>query len=340
MSRSVQRSYRSRRRPAWRTPLIIGVVALAAVGVGLIVGMLLDQPSGTAEQPSGASGSAVSSASLPASPSAEASQAPSASEVAAGPTPVVEAPAGILPPGSVGRVTVDALRMREEPTTTAPIVATVGLDGLVGLGFGFGGSWGPVEAEGYEWYPAAVLTITDLESATGLPSGWVSQTGWVAARDETDAFVELLAPRCVEGEPELATLEGLAPWERLACYGNRTLTLEGVYGCGGCGGVFPGIFEPGWLAYPLEFDLLSIEPQDRIGPIGLHFPPDGAAPPEAGSIIRVMGHFDDPAATECQVSPGEPPTAVDQLSAELYCRERFVVEDYEVLGTDEDFPTS
>lgn len=58
--------------------------------------------------------------------------------------------------------------------------------------------------------------------------------------------------------------------------------------------------------------------------------------------VRLCGVYQaistTPAASEGQVSPGETPTPVDQRSAELYCRERFVVEDYEVLGTDEDFP--
>jgi hypothetical protein len=51
-------------------------------------------------------------------------------------------------------------------------------------------------------------------------------------------------------------------------------------------------------------------------------------------------HFDDPAAAECTVAPGDPPVARDQRTAQLYCRARFVVESLEVLGTDEDFPLS
>jgi len=54
----------------------------------------------------------------------------------------------------------------------------------------------------------------------------------------------------------------------------------------------------------------------------------------------VTGHFDDPAAADCSLvfdsAQGE--TEVDPAIAELFCRTNFVVESYEILGEDEDFP--
>jgi hypothetical protein len=59
---------------------------------------------------------------------------------------------------------------------------------------------------------------------------------------------------------------------------------------------------------------------------------------EAASIRRVTGHFDDPRAAECVIAPGEPPGELDATTTLYDCRARFVIESYEVLGTDEDFP--
>ena len=91
-------------------------------------------------------------------------------------------------------------------------------------------------------------------------------------------------------------------WERLACYGDRSITLEGVLGCGGCGGAVPGIFEPEWLASPMNYDLLSVDPSEHLGPFMTYWSPDGPERPDAGSIVRITGHFDDPAAEGCRVA--------------------------------------
>ena len=88
----------------------------------------------------------------------------------------------------------------------------------------------------------------------------------------------------------------------------------------------------------MNFDLVSVDPAERIGPMTINFPPDGPPSPEVGSIVRLTGHFDDPAAADCSVAPGEPPVPRDDTVAVLYCRARFVVETHEVLGTDESFP--
>jgi hypothetical protein len=91
----------------------------------------------------------------------------------------------------------------------------------------------------------------------------------------------------------------------------------------------------------MNYDLLSVEPQDRIGPFLLSWSPDGPERPEAGSILRITGHFDDAAASGWVVAPGEPEQIeLEEPVGELYCRYHLVVESYEVLGTDEDFPFS
>ena len=143
---------------------------------------------------------------------------------------------------------------------------------------------------------------------------------------------------------DLALLQSLTEWERLACYGDRSITIEGTLGCGGCGGVYAGTFEPAWLATPMNFEFLSVEPQERIGPFRLRFAPDGPERPQepgVAPILRVTGHFDDAAAADCVVATlGNGNEPINDTVAELYCRSQFVVDSYEILGTDDDFPFS
>ena len=328
----------------WRTPLIIGGVLVLAVAAGLLLAFALNRGPETASPPT--SPTPIISPNPDDSPAAspDPSQAPSQapappSEQPGGPAPVVEAPEGVLPPGSVARVVVDALRIREGPTTDAAEVGSLSRDDLVVLGYSYlFPGFGPVDADGFTWYPLSKLGLTELpQPGSGILESEVG--GWAAIADGTDVYVALEAPRCVEGDPDLALLQSLTEWERLACYGNRSITIEGVLGCGGCGGLYPGTYEPEWLASPMNYDLLSVEPQDRIGPFILYWSPDGPERPEAASILRVTGHFDEAAAAGCTVAPGEPePIELEAPIGELYCRSHFVVEGYEVLGTDEDFP--
>jgi hypothetical protein len=55
-----------------------------------------------------------------------------------------------------------------------------------------------------------------------------------------------------------------------------------------------------------------------------------------GSIVRVTGHFSDPASTTCTISTfdGGRAVAVDPRTAELFCRDQFVLDAVEVIGTD------
>jgi hypothetical protein len=135
-------------------------------------------------------------------------------------------------------------------------------------------------------------------------------------------------------------LTKLSGWERLACFGDRPLTVVGTWGCPYCDGTTGGTYEPMWLANPQNFSLLSV----RFGvanPIVLRFPPASGLqyPTVGGSILRVGGHFNDPASTTCVITGlGYQGTESPPGTAELYCREQFVVDGYEVIGTDPDFP--
>lgn len=336
--------------PAWRMVLVILVVALLAIAAGVAIALSLDASPGT--------GSVSPTATATTSPtptpngtsqsSASPSETPNMSETPvstpspdATATPVVRAPDEVLPPFSIARVTADGLRVRTEPSTSGSLVTTLAAGDLVGIGWGAALPSGPVAADGFTWYQ-----VTALDSNLPMPprGSWVEladesgEVGWIAAGDGAGGFLEAVAARCAADDPKLEHLDAWTPWERLSCLGNRSITFEGVYGCGGCGGFAPGEWEPAWLASPLNFALISVDPNERIGPMDLRFAPDGPEPPQAGSIIRVSGHFDDPAASGCQRAPGDPPEPEDPRMSELYCRMQFVVESYEVIGSFDDFP--
>ena len=325
-----------------RNPLLIGGVVAMAVITGLLASfVLLRQPQAIAADPS-----PTPSPSVPASPepSEEPSLEPTPSEEPSetpapqptddpAPTPTVQAPDGILPPGSTVRVIVDELRLRAGPTVEAMVLATVSRDQLVTIQHTFlNPGFGPIEADGYTWYPVSLVE-----------SDMFMQNAWAAVGDGSTAFVELVAPLCPDDDVvDLATLEVLNAWSRVACFGDRPITTEGVFGCGGCGGSIPGTFEPWWLASPMNYNFLSTDPSAYVGPFVLHFGPTSPASPDVGAIVRVTGHFNDATSAECVVATGieGEQRSVDPAVAELYCRSQFVVDSYEVIGTDADFPFS
>jgi hypothetical protein len=333
--------------PAWRTPLVVGVVLLAAVAVGLAFALLTrdggETGMGATPSPTPTETADPTDTPEPTESPAETDNptdtpAPAPTETPIpGPTPAVQAPSNILPPGSVARVVVDGLRIRDEPTTGGAASGTLARGDLVEIGAGI--YLGPIEADGYTWYPVVGLAARELPPPSdGVLERDHDKVGWVAASSGGSQHLELLPPRCVDGDPDLALLDALTAWERLACFGDRELTFEGTHGCGGCGGFAAGTFEPGWLAYPMSGYPISVNPQERIGPFGFRLAPDGPAEPEGGAILRVTGRFDHPAARGCTVAPGDPPEPADAGAAELYCRSMFVVESYEVIGFDENFP--
>jgi len=300
---------------AHQRPVGIGVTvgAVALVAVAVILGWTLFGPG---PEPAGDFSSPGPSPSAPTSSAPTETSEPTATSAAtAMPTLAFEAPAGILPPNSRAVVVVDALQLRADPGLGAAVVgvASAGEQFLVAF------IHGPVMRDGMAWYRLATPTIEAVL--------------WAAAGSGADRYLELLPLRCEEAEPDLRALVHITEWERLACFGDRPLTITGTYGCPVCGSYIPGSYEPNWLASPQNLNYVGW-PQA----LTLHFRPEAGldAPPHA-SIVRVTGHFNDPASTTCVMVPGEPPMPVDPVTAELYCREQFVVDAYEIIGTDPDF---
>jgi hypothetical protein len=238
--------------------------------------------------------------------------------------------------GSAVQLTVAELNLRDGPSVAARRVASLTRGAVLEV------VSGPVEAEGYTWYSGSVISASgglprlpqELDES-GLPA-----SGWLAVAKGPTPYVTLLAPRCPD-IVDLLNVSAQLPSERLACFGSTRIVLQGVSGCDGCGGLAFGLFEPEWLIHPLTGEPLRVA---AAGPgIMVRFDPAGPARPAPGSIVRVTGHFDDPAAQTCRLGEGGPddtPVPVVPAIAILTCRQEFVVDSYEFLGMDPSFPPS
>jgi hypothetical protein len=335
---------RPRRRGPNPLPLLIGAILLAILVVILLIVLLSGGGDDSPELSPGASGSAIAATSGPdgSEPATTTASAPSATPAPTPPPPVVAAPEGILPVGSVVQVTADQLRVRQAPATSAPIVTSANAGEEMFLATN-PSALGPVQTGGFVWY--LVLYQPGYHDWPIRPPGDPPLSGWVAAGSASEAFLALAPTACPMGEVDIATLHALTPWERLACIGDRQITVEGTYGCSGCGGEALGTFTPEWLAHPSDFDVLSpafAQPASVVENLVLRIAPElpQVAPEQAGSILRVTGHFNDARSVDCVVAPGEPgqERVANDLAAEWYCREQFVVDAWEVIGTDPDFP--
>jgi hypothetical protein len=241
-------------------------------------------------------------------------------------------------------VAVKELNLRKNPSTSAKRVALLARGDVLVispndyLNFGFG----PVSKNGYTWYPVIVTGLKN-GSLPALPASPVKTTsvqvwGWVAANDGETPYLLPLAPRC-PAVVDLENVQGMLAAERLACFG-QPFTLTGTFGCPGCGGVYVGTFKPLWLAVPQEFDFLSVNPADRIGPLAVRFPPDGPARPAAGTRVSMVVHVDDARSPKCTMvdGAGSSATTIDKRTAVLYCKERLVVDQVQSMGPDPSFP--
>ncbi len=285
-----------------------------------------------------------SEVSLEPSPSTPpASAPPSAAPIA---TPAIGT-LDVYPPGAAVEVSVKELNLRSNPSTSAKRVAILNRGDVLivspndYLSFGFG----PVTRNGYTWYS---VMVTRFKNGTlpALPASPLATTGptgppvsgWVAANNGETPYLSPLAPRC-PAVVDLENVQGMLAAERLACFG-KPITLTGTYGCPGCGGAIVGTYKPVWLATPVEFDFLSVNPAAMIGPLAVRFPPDGPARPAAGRRVTMIVHIDDSRSTKCSMIDGAGATAttIDKRTAVLYCRERIVVEQLQVLGPDPSFP--
>jgi hypothetical protein len=178
---------------------------------------------------------------------------------------------------------------------------------------------GPVVADNYEWYHVAPFDeyLSDIGAEAPKP-------GWVAAGANGEVWIAPWTGRCPEST--LDEIRGRSQYMALACFGDDELTLQGTLG--DCSDFVPGIVEPMWLAnhhcWLLSFNLAA-------GPFAgwlLHQDGEVLDSLAKGVAIRVVGHFDDPAAQACvefTSLQGQEPTPPELVV--LYCRTQFAATD-------------
>jgi hypothetical protein len=253
--------------------------------------------------------------------------------VDASPSPSHRAPPATYPAvllNTAVRVTASEIVLRQVPSSAGVEIARASRGAVLVTGSAL-----RVRADGFDWYHAALVSATD--PVPPLPDSLRDEdgpSGWIAIGSDVEAFATPVEPRC-PSEAEFENVAAMLEAERLACFGGATIELDGTFTCPSCDGSVAGVYEPAWLASPTSAALLG--PGGVSGPsLALQFVPDGPAIPGEGSSISVRGHFDDPAASGCRLSltmPGDPEATlspVDTDSVVLLCRQRFVVESYEV----------
>ncbi len=190
---------------------------------------------------------------------------------------------------------------------------------------------GPVHADGYDWYLG--LPYEARTNEEGAPAGAWVRFGWVAATDKTgEAWIVPIRPDCPPNAG-LDTLAGISGVLRLACFGDRPITLEGDVTCPDLGPPIPTP-EPDWLTWNgCHLNPQGAPPYDPYGGgphlgIQIHYPPDAD---RLTGELSVTGHFDDSRASQCRFFvPTEEGDLYTQdlhhLEAKLHCRARLVVD--------------
>jgi hypothetical protein len=309
-------------RRQWWMPVAIGIGGLAAIGGGALLAIALNgRPDTTAANPS-ASAAVSQGASESGSPAASASSRP---EVTPSPTPEA---AAAFPNRAIVAVGTEALNIRSEPNESASVLGE--LDPGQRL-FIIGE---PTDQGELRWYRVGVVAGQACDEECNL-------LGYVATPvlEEADAWIDDVSITCPSSPMTSEALGALGALEALHCYGRNEIVVTGTIETPCCGYVGPLAFSPEWLAHP-------VPPAFFIGAanqaLGFRANPDAdLEPPERGDVVRVTGHFEDPAATSCRHSiddtfwGGASPEPVQmELPARvvLDCRATFVWTDYEVTG--------
>ena len=305
------------RRPAWLPFAIIGG-AIAAIAAGVLFAILLGGPDdGTAGISPSPSAAASAGASASSAPSASAEPSPTAE-----PTPDT---AVIIPNLGIAAVVTDVVNLRSQPNDGASLVAALETDRRL---FIIGE---PTEADDLRWYRVATVPDATCQDQCDL-------IGYVAtpvASDE-DPWITEVAISCPTSPMAVDDLATLAPLEALHCFGSNEIVVTGTIDETLGGYESPVLFNPAWLAFPFAppYFLTS-----NGAAIGYHPHPDAdLEPPADGDVVRVTGHYEDPAAPSCEayIHPEFEGDGADLLPnpvlVVLTCRATFAWTDYEVTG--------
>lgn len=310
--------------------LLAAALMLVALGGGMAFGSGLIKLPGLSRVLLPAPSVAATPTPLP-SPSAE----PSASAaVSSTPTPSETTPAGPTV-DQIVHSTVDGLTVRGSASLGGKQLGTiaVGTQAFV--------VDGPREADGYRWYE---LSGIGLPPAADCPP--VAQTnpfncpawmGWVAsAAADGTPWLEPSAQDCPPSPMNLDKLALRPDLQRLACYGNQTITFRGWWPTGSDAGSGATCqvsgAGPRWLVCQnINYNLLDVAPS-VAGLLRISIDPaTGVVMPDRGQWVEVAAHLDDPAAQQCRDAQVSYLPEEDPARRVLNCRGQLAVESVKVV---------
>jgi len=305
-------------RPWW-VPAAIIVGGIAAIAGGALLAVALGDGDELGADPSaGANGS------LPASVSASAASAAPSVEPTPSPSPT-PAQAPVIANRSIVEVGDEALNLRQQPSEASAALAELPPGRRL---FTIGE---PTDIGELRWYRVGVVQSVTCQENCNL-IGHIATP--LAAAEEP--WIAEVAIDCPSSPLTAQALAALAPLEALHCYGRNELVISGTVDAECCADPGSIAFTPAWLASPYPPAHLRPEVLTTLV-VGFRPHPDAELEaPEAGDVVRVTGHFEDPAATSCRAAveedspePAEPPNPARLV---LDCRATFVWTDYEVTG--------
>ena len=301
--------YPRRRRPAWLLPAAIAVGAIAAIAGGAFLGVALTGPRDVAQGDATPSASAIGTGGP--SPTLELSP-----EQTSSPEPTPGA-LPIIPNRAIAAITVEAVALWSEPDASSLNFGDLGAGARL---FIIGE---PSERDGERWYRIAYVDGPSAGFDCNITCG--PSLGYVATpASGDDPWLEEMDVTCPASSLTTDQLSELLPLERLHCYGRSDLTVTGTFD--GFVNEPSGTSTPEWLA--------DNPPRSTgNGSFDLHFAPDFEGElPDPGTMVRMVGHFEDPAAATCRVDYTMLPDAPSTAHIVLGCRTQFVVTDVEVLA--------
>ena len=181
---------------------------------------------------------------------------------------------------------------------------------------------GPRSIDGVSWYRVEWRT----NSMTDTVPGWMPSTF------KGHPAVAPVAPRCATVISDVIDLAQLHPAERLRCFGGRAITLGPVILRDDPGRTPGAAGSPAWLADEPTIGMFGRQGVDGVDPPMLvRADPEVIAGLSTNIWLEVTGHFDDPAAADCQRSWIEdngwgaspvPQTPAEQVAS---CKEQLVI---------------
>jgi hypothetical protein len=323
---AAQRAYstapppRSARRRWWIPAAIAAGGVAALLGGALLGGALMGDPDD-------AVGDASPSATA-ATPAGAPTVAPGESEVPT-PSPSASEPAtaAVIPNRAIAEVATDSLNLRAAADEGSEAL------GLLESGRRLFIIGEPSEASDLRWY-----RVAPFDDAEGCEEG-CGLIGFVATpvSDEEEPWIRPVEVTCPSSPMTAEQIGVLDPLEALHCYGRNEIEITGTLDLPLHGPISPYRYSPGWLT---QESLLFL--RDAWWITYRPHPDAGLESPERGDVVRVTGHFEDPAATDCRVTvdpdffggeiPDEFESTIVPARVVLDCRTAFAWTDYEVIG--------